>query len=139
LKKDQPYNFILTSGTLSPLNLWECELGLKFPAPLALPNIIQDDQLIAYTINKGVNGSFFDFNYSQRNNEFMFKDLAFTILAMIKTLPNGVVILFSSYSLLDNFRKNAGASTMSNLWREKDLFFENKDSTNFKKDLEQYI
>jgi Rad3-related DNA helicase len=40
LKKDQPYNFILTSGTLSPLNLWELELGIKFPNPTALPNNI---------------------------------------------------------------------------------------------------
>lgn len=104
-----------------------------------MPNQIEDDQLIAYSIHKGTNGSYFDFNYTQRNNEFMFKDLAFTLLALLKTIPNGVVILFSSYSLLENFRRNAGSSTMSSLWREKDLFFESKDSAGFKRDLEQYV
>lgn len=37
----EPYNFIITSGTLSPINLWSLELGINFPHPLSLPSPIK--------------------------------------------------------------------------------------------------
>ena len=46
--------------------------------------------------------------------------------------------MFSSYSLLESFRKGCG-SLISNYWKEKDLFFESKDSSVFKSDFQSYI
>ena len=140
LKTQHPYNFIITSGTLSPMNLWEKELGLSFPSPLALPNMVRDEQVIAYTIYKGLNNIILDFNYSNRDNLTLFKDLGFTLLEIIKSVPNGVLVLFSSYSLLDTFRRALrNTSCMSVLLDKKDIFFESKDATAFKSDLQKYI
>ena len=86
-----------------------------------------------------MNDTILDFSYTNRNNEFMFKDVASTILELVRSIPNGVLILFSSYAMLESFRKNAGSTTMGGLRNEKELFFESKDSNAFKSDLEKYV
>lgn len=117
LKKFKPYNFIITSGTLSPINMWSLELGIDFPSPLSLPSPIKNDQIIVCPIQKGLNYTFFDLSYGNRNNDFMFKDLASSVFEIIKVIPNGIVIMFASYSLLENFRKCAGSSLISSYWK----------------------
>lgn len=83
-------------------------------------------------VQKGINYAFFDLGYSNRNNDFMFKDLASSVFEIVKAIPNGVVIMFSSYALLESFRRGCGSAVISNYWKEKDLFFESKDSGAFK-------
>lgn len=53
----KPISIILTSGTLSPLKTWSCELGLSFPIPLSCPSIINSDQVQSCIVGKGKSGA----------------------------------------------------------------------------------
>jgi Rad3-related DNA helicase len=75
LATQKPYSFIITSGTLSPLNFWQYELGLKFPRPLACPHFLTDSQLFASVVTCGPSKQPFNFNYDNRSNRAMVLDL----------------------------------------------------------------
>jgi hypothetical protein len=44
---------MLTSGTLSPLNAWQSELGLPFQVSLSNLHVIKPEQLLVTCIKKG--------------------------------------------------------------------------------------
>ena len=53
-----PRSLILTSGTLSPLDLFEKELGITFQVKLQNKHVIQDKQIAMFNLSKSSNASF---------------------------------------------------------------------------------
>jgi regulator of telomere elongation helicase 1 len=48
-----------------------------------------------------MNNSPFWFNYNNKDNINMFLELGYSIFEIIKKVPHGVLIFFTSYALLD--------------------------------------
>lgn len=93
---------MLTSGTLSPLHTWSAELGIEFPAMISNKHVISPQQVLVSCIKKNNEQMMFDFN--NRNNRGMMSDLGQMLLRLSETVPNGVLVMFSSYALLQNIK-----------------------------------
>ncbi|XP_025091156.1 Fanconi anemia group J protein homolog isoform X2 [Pomacea canaliculata] len=92
---------ILTSGTLSPVDSFQSELGLPFPIVLEANHIIRDEQVWVGVIGQGPDGTSLQAVY--RNMEtFGFQDqLGQLILGICKAVPKGVLCFLPSYNALD--------------------------------------
>ncbi len=75
-------------------------------------------------ISSGVNGTLFDLRYNnlKDNREAIFNDLMRTIEVIIGNIPNGVLIIFPSYKMLNDFEYLIRTET-NELSNFKDFYF----------------
>ena len=59
----KPRSLILTSGTLSPMNSFQAELGLTFPQRIENPHVIDPRQVFVSILPQGMGKSRFNFSY----------------------------------------------------------------------------
>ncbi|KAK8899847.1 hypothetical protein M9Y10_002170 [Tritrichomonas musculus] len=135
------HNVILTSGTLSPLNIFASELGASFPNLLSASHVIDQKQVVTVTISKSPFGDIMSSTYSNlRNNaEKTYLGLAEILKIILPYIPDGVLFFLPSYSM-----KNAIIST----WKKKKcydeidkikkIFIEEQGSKSDKRTLNQY-
>ncbi|KAK7088030.1 Fanconi anemia group J protein homolog isoform X2 [Littorina saxatilis] len=92
---------ILTSGTLSPMDSFQSELGLPFPILLEANHIIKDSQVWVGAVGEGPNREKLQAVY--RNMEtFDFQDgLGQLILGVCRKIPKGVLCFLPSYKTLE--------------------------------------
>ncbi|CAD8174994.1 unnamed protein product [Paramecium octaurelia] len=93
------HSILLTSGTLSPMLSWSCELRIPFDVQLANEHIIDLDKNLRVFQHKT-----YDFSFNQRDNEEYICGFGVTLLSLCQTIPNGILVIFSSYSLMFKFR-----------------------------------
>ncbi|CAK77033.1 unnamed protein product (macronuclear) [Paramecium tetraurelia] len=93
------YSILLTSGTLSPMPSWACELRIPFEVQLVNEHIIDLNKNLRVFQHKT-----FDFSFNQRNNEEQVSKFGVTLLSLSQIIPNGILVIFSSYSLMNKFR-----------------------------------
>ncbi|CAL8115694.1 unnamed protein product [Orchesella dallaii] len=108
----QVHSIVLTSGTLSPMQSFESELGAPFPLRLEASHVIDKNQVWAGVIGTGPNGV--SLNGSYQNTETLkYQDELGEILYRIcNTMPHGVLCFFPSYRMLD---------TLCNRWTETNV------------------
>lgn len=104
-------NLILTSGTLSPLASFTCELQVDFPITLQNTHVIDDHQIFVGVMTKGLSGRKLESTYKSRNDSQLTTELgkrtcftSFQIhLMVVKAFPNLVLLQFSIHQgiLLD--------------------------------------
>ncbi|KAF2152677.1 ATP-dependent RNA helicase-like protein chl1 [Myriangium duriaei CBS 260.36] len=104
---------ILVGGTMSPMNDYRTQL---FPfvaeeklTTLSCGHVIPQSNLFVSPLPLGANGQNLDFTFSSRNSNALLRDLGYTIVRLVKLIPDGVVLFFPSYSYLDQVLK---------LWRQ---------------------
>lgn len=103
LMKCHVRSVILTSGTLAPLTPLINELGLNFKYRLKNPHIIKSNQLFVKIINVGPDKESLVGTYQNRNNQKYINSMGKTIIEISRVTPNGVLIFFSSYVVMNNF------------------------------------
>ncbi|KAH8727829.1 helicase C-terminal domain-containing protein [Phaeosphaeriaceae sp. PMI808] len=96
---------VLAGGTMSPMSDYEQHL-LAYLKPsnimtLSCGHVIPSSSLLAIPVVEASSGSEFDFTFANRNKEKTVMDLGNAILTMIRSIPDGVVVFFPSYSYLD--------------------------------------
>ena len=64
----KPRSIILTSGTLSPMDSFQAELGVSFNQKLENPHVIDPKQVFISILSRGKNNQLFDFSYKNREN-----------------------------------------------------------------------
>ena len=94
-------SILVTSGTLSPLPSYSLELGLPFPQTIENEHIISKEQISVHVIGKGVSGKALTSTYNQRNDIEYITELGNTIISLTRVIPNGVLIFFPSYSVME--------------------------------------
>lgn len=57
INKKKPHSFILTSGTLAPLDTFEKEIGLPFKHKLIGTHVINKDQIMISVLKSGLDTS----------------------------------------------------------------------------------
>ena len=122
IKERKPKSVILASGTLQPFNYWEQEIGLKFSTQLDNQSFITRKHLYSQVIPCYKDHEF-DFSYLKRANEDQLTVLLKLINDVASIVPEGVVVAFSSYELMERMLQLFTPDLFG-----KKLFWESKDS-----------
>ncbi|KAL6568135.1 Regulator of telomere elongation helicase 1 [Orobanche hederae] len=94
-------SIILTSGTLSPMDSFAEELKLEFPIRLENPHVISDNQIWAGITPVGPSGYSFNSSYRSRGSIEYKLELGNAIVNFARIVPDGLLVFFPSYYLLD--------------------------------------
>ncbi|CAI9114101.1 OLC1v1014741C1 [Oldenlandia corymbosa var. corymbosa] len=94
-------SIILTSGTLSPLDSFAEELKLEFPIRLENPHVISENQIWAGVVPTGPSGYTLNSSFRSRDSLEYKQDLGNAIVNFARIVPDGLLVFFPSYYLLD--------------------------------------
>ncbi|CAA7025798.1 unnamed protein product [Microthlaspi erraticum] len=131
-------SIILTSGTLSPMDSLAQELKLDFPIRLENPHVISSNQLWAGVVSTGPSGCVLNSSYRNRDVPEYKQELGNAIVNFSRVVPDGLLIFFPSYYLMDRciaFWKDGGHRNSMTIWERicklKKPVIEPKDSSLF--------
>ncbi|XP_024539869.1 regulator of telomere elongation helicase 1 homolog [Selaginella moellendorffii] len=93
---------VLTSGTLSPLESFAIELKLPFDVRLENPHVIGANQIWVGVVSSGPSGRALNSSYRTRDSPEYKNDLGNTIVNFARIVPNGLLVFFPSYYLLNS-------------------------------------
>lgn len=129
------YNLIITSGTLAPLESFEAEMGIPFQVKLQNTHVISRNQLSIQFIFKDPNGNELSGSFENRNNPSYYNGLGYSILELARTVPKGMFIFFSSYSLINRciemWKAKQGINIWSSISSQKRIFVEPRNKNDF--------
>ncbi|XP_021271794.1 Fanconi anemia group J protein isoform X2 [Numida meleagris] len=109
---------VLTSGTLSPMDSFSSELGVKFSIQLEANHVIRNSQVWVGTIGAGPNGRKLCATF-QHTETFEFQDeVGALLLSVCRTLGQGILCFLPSYKLLDKLKDRW---MHTGLWRNLEL------------------
>ena len=102
----KPVSILLTSGTLSPIESYEAELKIPFEVKLSCKHVIDPEkQILVRVVKNSLNRYNLNFNYNSRNNDNLIIDLANSIINVVKVIPCGVLVFFTSYQMMNTTLK----------------------------------
>ncbi|XP_076880804.1 regulator of telomere elongation helicase 1 [Brachyhypopomus gauderio] len=123
---------ILTSGTLSPLTSFTCEMQIPFPVSLENPHVIGQDQIFVSIVDKGPDGVQLSAAFDRRFVPENMASLGNTIVNLSRVVPQGLLVFFPSYPVLDKtlefWRANGHADRIENM---KPMFIEPRGKGTF--------
>nr|XP_033778682.1 Fanconi anemia group J protein isoform X9 [Geotrypetes seraphini] len=97
-------SIVLTSGTLSPMESFSSELGVKFCIQLEANHVINKSQVWVGTIGTGPKGRKLCATF-QYTETFEFQDeVGELLLSICHTVSHGVLCFMSSYKMLDKLK-----------------------------------
>ena len=136
LEEKKPRSFIFASGTLTPFQFYEFEIGVKCDIKLNNDHVINPKkQLYSAVVSKTNQGTDLKFNYSTRDDPVMHRELGNSIINFISVIPNGIVVFFANYGLLYTCQKLwkeavVGQESIYNrISAKKQVYFEPKSTT----------
>ncbi len=106
-------SILVTSGTLSPLPSYSLELGLPFPHTIENEHIISKEQISVRVIGKGVSGKALTSTYNRRDDIEYITELGNTIISLTRVIPDGVLIFFPSYGVMETCIEKWGGPASS--------------------------
>ncbi|KAH8739379.1 helicase [Cryptosporidium ryanae] len=147
-------SMIITSGTLSPLDSLSQQFScsnVSFDVFLENEHVIDSNkQLMAFTVEKG-NDNIIGFgsglgsvqlvgSYESRNNPAYFSALGSVVIDTIRRTPDGVLLFFSSYPLMDQAIKYWNEQGITERLKEfKNVFVEPRSSSELGSVLDSYM
>ncbi|SAM08073.1 hypothetical protein [Absidia glauca] len=105
------HSVILTSGTLTPVNTFEAELGIQFLITLEANHVIKPSQVMVRNIPYGPSGRPLKGVYANTSTVHYQDDIGEAVDRICEAVPYGVLVFFTSYSLLERTYKR---------WRQLD-------------------
>ncbi|DAZ96223.1 TPA: hypothetical protein N0F65_012585 [Lagenidium giganteum] len=139
------FNIILTSGTLSPLETTIKELGIDFPVRLENNHVIDASQVWVGVVGTGVTGKRLNSSYNFRSSDEYQTELGNTLVNFARLVPNGLLVFFPSYSILEQSIEKWQRPTSSNsesIWdrilKLKEIFVEPRARLDFKTTVDEY-
>lgn len=101
LRANHVHSLLLTSGTLSPLASFARELQLPFPLRLENEHVIEGAQCAVCVVKKGPTGVPLNSSFQNRDSPAYLAELGRTVVNVARLVPDGVLVFFPSYALLD--------------------------------------
>ncbi|XP_030599345.1 Fanconi anemia group J protein isoform X2 [Archocentrus centrarchus] len=98
------HSIVLTSGTLSPMDSFSSELGVKFPIQLEANHVIKKSQVWVGTVGAGPQGRKLCATF-QHAETYIFQDeVGALLLHVCQVMAKGVLCFLPSYKMLDKLR-----------------------------------
>lgn len=70
----------------------------------------------------------------------MYKEFGQILYDITSKIKNGIIVLFPSYAVLEKAKQELGSNGyLGRIYSLKNVFFEKKNSANFKQDLNNYL
>ncbi|KAH8266752.1 hypothetical protein KR026_000071 [Drosophila bipectinata] len=139
LLNTQVRSVILTSGTLAPLKPLIAELAIPVAQHLENPHIVDQSQVYVKIIGTGPDRQPLISNYTNRDNPKYISSLGQTILNVSRLVPDGLLVFFPSYPMLN---KCVDAWQASGLWADiaskKPIFLEPRGKDQFTSTMEEF-
>ncbi|XP_051957724.1 LOW QUALITY PROTEIN: regulator of telomere elongation helicase 1-like [Xyrauchen texanus] len=139
LLKQGVCSIILTSGTLSPLSSFTCEMQIPFPVSLENPHVIQRDQIFVSVIDKGPDGVRLSTAFERRFVPENMSSMGNTVVNLTKVVPHGLLVFFPSYPVMDKtlefWRANGHAERIEHV---KPMFIEPRSKGTFTEVIDGY-
>lgn len=130
---------ILTSGTLAPLKPLIAELAIPVAHYLENPHIVNESQVYVKIIGTGPDREQLISNYKNRDNPKYISSLGQTILNVSRIVPDGLLIFFPSYPMMNQC---VDAWQASGLWADissrKPIFLEPRGKDQFTSTMEEF-
>ncbi|KAL4435809.1 hypothetical protein ABPG74_015777 [Tetrahymena malaccensis] len=143
IMNESPYSIMLTSGTLHPMNSWESELNIKFDVKLATSHIINiQKSVVGGVVKNGPNKMEMNFSFNNRQNGIkIYEELGQFLIQLSSIVPNGILVCFSSGSLMQ-LARDAWLESQLNIIQRlnaiKDVFFEPRSNVELSSTMKQY-
>ncbi|EDW07713.1 regulator of telomere elongation helicase 1 homolog [Drosophila mojavensis] len=139
LLNTQVRSVILTSGTLAPLKPLIAELAIPVAQHLENPHIVDQSQVYVKIIGTGPDREQLISNYKNRDNPKYISSLGQTILNVSRIVPDGLLVFFPSYPMLNQC---VDAWQASGLWADlssrKPIFLEPRGKDQFTSTMEEF-
>ncbi|CAN0161372.1 unnamed protein product [Discosporangium mesarthrocarpum] len=108
---------IVTSGTLSPLASFANELRLPFQVQLENPHVIEKEQVWVGILGRGVTNQRLCSTYDNRDTPKYKQELGGTVANLCRIIPGGVLVFFSTYSIMDRCISHWKNQDAGNTWQ----------------------
>ncbi|KAI8485458.1 Regulator of telomere elongation helicase 1 [Branchiostoma belcheri] len=133
------HSIILTSGTLSPLESFTAEMHIDFPVHLENPHVIERHQVWLGMVTKGPDGVKLNSSYENRNSTDYINSLGNAIVNFARIVPNGLLVFFPSYPVMNKCLEVWQESGVSNrISQYKTMVVEPRGKTQFVEAMEQF-
>ncbi|KAH8387488.1 hypothetical protein KR093_007325 [Drosophila rubida] len=130
---------ILTSGTLAPLKPLIAELAIPVAHFLENPHIVDENQVYVKIIGTGPDREQLISNYRNRDNPKYMRSLGSTILNVSRVVPDGLLVFFPSYPMMNACVDSWQASGLwADLSRRKPIFMEPRGKDQFTSTMEEF-
>jgi len=101
--EQKPNNIILTSGTLSPMDTLEMELGVKFQIQLESTHVINPNQQVwAGVLGTGPLNRILNSSFQNRDSEEYKQELGGALANLARIVPDGMLVFFPSYGVMNS-------------------------------------
>ena len=126
-----PRAIVLTSGTLKPVENFIGELGLTDPVTYCGQHIIKPDQVLVKVVPK-MNEVVLSSTFENRKSEKYLAHLGECLLRLMREVPSGCLVFFSSYPHLTSCIEHwKSADLWTRMSEQKGLFVEPKEGALF--------
>ena len=90
-------------------------------------------------VSHGAKNQALNFSFKERDKSGAYKALGEVLIELVRSIPNGVVVLFSSYGLMEtSCHEFRNCSILGQFYKHKEVFIEDRSSVNFKDQLESF-
>lgn len=141
LMREGVHNIIITSGTLTPVESFDVEMGIPFKIKLQNDHVISDKQLSFLLIGKDPNGVELNNAYNNRSSKY-YDGLGYTVIEVARNVPKGVFIFFASYSLMNSCMEAWKSFRGHDIWKKitglKRVFFEPRNRDDFAGKIDEF-
>lgn len=136
-------SLILAGGTMEPVSVLIQQLFPKVPLDnivrFSCNHIIADDHLSVQCIPSGPMNVEFDFTFNSRNDPKLIDELGRYLLFMSKSVPDGIVIFFPSYTYEDQvFKRWEKEGMIVKIQRQKKFLREPRSGNDAAEVLDEY-
>lgn len=104
---------VLASGTLSPMDSFETELGVAFPRRLVNSHVVPPENVWVGLVANGPTGTDLRGDYASSSSVSYQDEVGRCLASVCETVPGGILCFFSSY---------ANAGRMTERWRRVGLW-----------------
>lgn len=119
---------VITSGTLSPIDLYPTLLNLRAKVKKSLSMSIVRKSICPVIVTKGSDQSVITSQFSARNDPSVASNYGSLLLQLAQNVPDGIVCFFPSYQYMENIVTEWEKSgILQKILRHKLVFLETKD------------
>ena len=99
----EAHSVLLASGTMSPLDTFESELGVPFQHKVEADHVVKSDQVFCRYITKAKNEHQLNSTFRNRDNKSYLEGLGELVVDVTQEVKSGgILVFFSSYSEMNS-------------------------------------